>query len=232
MKIRQSFLCICPLHFFMAILYLVLNFYFFREPSNGEMETRSSRIKEKKKCEGEQLVKKMFIQNVIEDNELLSHLLNDGSSCIILPANAHDGPGLSTLRSTDQSNMNSRISHNLCSREEAPEASGCLSPNRNGDTRNCISSDTHNMEGDKGDIMSSTGLLDQGLLSCVTCGILSFSCVAVLKPRDSTARYLMSADSNSINNQFSISGGSILADAPTNERNDVISRKFSSYNLY
>uniref|UniRef100_A0A0E0N6H6 JmjC domain-containing protein n=1 Tax=Oryza rufipogon TaxID=4529 RepID=A0A0E0N6H6_ORYRU len=201
----------------------------FREPSNGEMETRSSRIKEKKKCEGEQLVKKMFIQNVIEDNELLSHLLNDGSSCIILPANAHDGPGLSTLRSTDQSNMNSRISHNLCSREEAPEASGCLSPNRNGDTRNCISSDTHNMEGDKGDIMSATGLLDQGLLSCVTCGILSFSCVAVLKPRDSTARYLMSADSNSINNQLSISGGSILADAPTNERNGVISRPYSEH---
>ncbi|KAF0916403.1 hypothetical protein E2562_007504 [Oryza meyeriana var. granulata] len=199
----------------------------FREPSGGEMETRSSRLKEKKKCEGEQLIKKMFIRNVIEDNELLSHLLNDGSSCIILPANAHDGPVLSAFHSRYQSKMNSRISHDLCSREEAPEALGCLSLNRNGDTRNCISLDTHNMEGDKGDIISTTGLSDQGLLSCVTCGILSFSCVAVLKPRDCTARYLMSADSSSINNQLSISGGSILADALTNERNGVISRPYS-----
>ncbi|XP_006645195.1 lysine-specific demethylase JMJ705-like [Oryza brachyantha] len=191
----------------------------FREPSSGEMGTRSSRLKDKKKCEGEQLVKRMFIQNVIEDNKLLSHLLNDGSSCIILPSNAYGGPVFSALHSKYQSKLNSGISHDLCNMEEAPEASGCLSLNRNGDTRHCISSDMRNMEGDKGD-----GLLDQGLLSCVTCGILSFSCVAVLKPRDCTARYLMSADSNSINNQLCISGGSTLADAIINERNGVISR--------
>uniref|UniRef100_A0A0D9V9A0 JmjC domain-containing protein n=1 Tax=Leersia perrieri TaxID=77586 RepID=A0A0D9V9A0_9ORYZ len=190
----------------------------FREPSN---ETRSSRLKEKKKCEGEQLVKKMFIRNVIEDNELLSHLLNDGS-CIIFPAIAHDGPVLSALSSRYQSKMTSRISHDLCSREEAPEALGSLTLSRTGHAGN-----THSIQGDKGDTISTTGLLDQGLLSCVTCGIISFSCVAVLKPRDCTARYLMSADSNSINNQLSVSGGSTLADALTNKGNGVISRPYS-----
>ncbi|KAL5227805.1 hypothetical protein ABZP36_016070 [Zizania latifolia] len=205
----------------------------FREPSSGALEPRSSRLKEKKKCEGEQLVKKVFIQNVIQDNELLSHLLNDGSSCIILPTNAHDGPVLSALRSKSQSKVNSKVSDGQCSSEEAPDASGYLPSNetlcRNGDTRNYSSSDVHDVGGDKGDIISATGLLDHGLLSCVTCGILSFSCVAVLKPRDCTARYLMSADYNSINNLLSISGGSHLTKALRSETNGVILRPHSEH---
>ncbi|KAG8078804.1 hypothetical protein GUJ93_ZPchr0007g5437 [Zizania palustris] len=205
----------------------------FREQSSGVLEPRSSRLKEKKKCEGEQLVKKMFIRNVIEDNELLSHFLNDGSSCIVLPTNAHDSPVLSALCSRSQSKANSRVSDDLCSSEEAPDASRYLLSNetlcRNGDTRNCSSSDTNDVGGDKEDIISATGLLDHGLLSCVTCGILSFSCVAVLKPRDCTARYLMSADYNSINNLLSISGGSHLAEALRRERNGVIPRQHSEH---
>jgi hypothetical protein len=37
-----------------------------------------------------------------------------------------------------------------------------------------------------------SGLLDEGLLSCVMCGILSFVCVAVIQPRKAAARYIMS----------------------------------------
>ncbi|PKA60230.1 Lysine-specific demethylase REF6 [Apostasia shenzhenica] len=45
------------------------------------------------------------------------------------------------------------------------------------------------------------GVLDQGLLSCVTCGILSFACVAVVKPTELAARYLLSADCCSLDDQ-------------------------------
>jgi len=76
------------------------------------------------------------------------------------------------------------------------------------------SSDANNAESDKGDINSTAGLLDQGFLSCVTCGILSFSCVAVIKPRECAAKWLMSADSSLINKQqFAGSGESHLIDA-------------------
>ncbi|KAG0464155.1 hypothetical protein HPP92_020224 [Vanilla planifolia] len=45
------------------------------------------------------------------------------------------------------------------------------------------------------------GYLDQGLLSCVTCGILSYACVAVIQPRESTVEFLMSASCNSFASQ-------------------------------
>uniref|UniRef100_A0ACD5XD13 Uncharacterized protein n=1 Tax=Avena sativa TaxID=4498 RepID=A0ACD5XD13_AVESA len=220
-----------------------------RDPSTGAMEPRSSRLKEKKKGEGGQLVKKLFVQNVIQDNELLSCLLNDGSSCIILPINAHDGPVLSALRSRYQLKPKSNLSDDLCSSGKTLEASRCLPLNeafdREGEIRNCgalssskerslpacsgkkypperymhdsvnlsSSSDTYSAEGDEADIISAAGLLDQGLLSCVSCGILSFSCVAVIKPRECASNYFMSSDYNLINDQLVGPGGSHLANA-------------------
>ena len=88
------------------------------------------------------------------------------------------------------------------------------------------SSHTHNAEGDKGDTISASGLLDQGLLSCVSCGILSFSCVAVVKPRVRTAKYFMTSDYNLINDQLVGSRTNHLADALRSERtNGGILRK-------
>ncbi|KAM0883102.1 hypothetical protein ACQ4PT_031848 [Festuca glaucescens] len=224
-----------------------------RDPSIGAMEPRSSRLKEKKKGEGGQLVKKLFVQNVIQDNELLSCLLNDGSSCIVLPITAHDGPVLSALRSRYQLRPKSNLSDNLCSSGETLEASRCLPQNEAfdliGEIRNCSalssskerslpvcsgkkypparcmhdcvnlssSPDTHNAEGDEVDVISAAGLLDQGLLSCVSCGILSFSCVAVIKPRECTSNYFMSSDYNLINDKLVASGGSHLANATGRE---------------
>ncbi|CAM0884225.1 unnamed protein product [Alopecurus aequalis] len=224
-----------------------------RDPSIGVMEPRSSRLKERKKGEGGQLVKKLFVQNVIQDNELLSCLLNDGSSCIILPLTAHDGPVLSALRSRSQLRSKSSLSDDLYCSGKTLDASRCLPLNeafdRNGEIRNCSSlysskerslpvcsgkkypparcmqecvnlsssSDTHNAAGDKEDVISAAGLLDQGLLSCVSCGILSFSCVAVIKPRECTSSYFMSSDCNLINDKLSAPGGSHPANATGRE---------------
>jgi hypothetical protein len=217
------------------------------------MEPRSSRLKEKKKGEGGQLVKKLFVQNVIQDNELLSCLLHDGSSCIVLPITAHDGPVLSALRSRYQLRPKSSLSDDLCSSEEILKASRCLPQNEafnlNGEFRNCSalssskerslpvcsrkkyppercmhhcvnlssSPDTHNADGDKADVISAAGLLDQGLLSCVSCGILSFSCVAVIKPRECTSNYFMCSDYDMINGNLIASGGSHVANATGRE---------------
>ncbi|CAO1942711.1 unnamed protein product [Urochloa humidicola] len=206
-----------------------------RDPSSGAMEPRSSRLKEKKKSEGEQLVKKIFVQNVIEDNKLLNHFLSDGSSCIVLPTSPNDGSAPSSLLSKSQS-PKSRVSDGRCSNTEAPKDSGHLAMNeplgKDGGlssskeisstlcsgkefppTQGCVntsdSSGANNAESDKG----ASGLLDQGFLSCVTCGILSFSCVAVVKPKECAAKWLMSADSSLINKHLAGSGESHLIDA-------------------
>ncbi|GFZ11958.1 relative of early flowering 6 [Actinidia rufa] len=44
-------------------------------------------------------------------------------------------------------------------------------------------------------------LSDQGLFSCVTCGILCFACVAIVQPREAAANYVMSADCSIFNDQ-------------------------------
>lgn len=200
------------------------------------MEPRSCRLKEKNKSEGEQLIKKIFVQNVIVDNKLITHFLSDGSPCIILPASANDGSTLSTLLSKFQSTTNSRkteapkdsrhlpvngtlgkegglsssneISLSVCSGKTDPPTT-CIHDFANV----TVSSYAHNAESDKGNINCAAGLLDQGLLSCVSCGILSFSCVAVIKPRECAAKWLMAADSSLINHQLASSGGNDMIDA-------------------
>ncbi|OEL31047.1 Lysine-specific demethylase JMJ705 [Dichanthelium oligosanthes] len=228
--------------------YVAFHFFFLNmlDPSSGAMEPRSSRLKEKKKCEGEQLVKKIFVQNVIEDNKLLNHFLSDGSSCIILPTSPNNGSALSTLLSKSQA-AQSRILDGQCSNTEAPKDSGHLPMNGALSSKeisssvcsgkkfqpttcmhNCVnmsgSSDANDAESDKGDINTAAGLLDQGFLSCVTCGILSFSCVAVIKPRECAAKWLMSADSSLISKQFAGSGESHLVDALQNATSSGILR--------
>ncbi|CAM8933784.1 unnamed protein product [Rhodiola kirilowii] len=44
------------------------------------------------------------------------------------------------------------------------------------------------------------GVADQKLFSCVTCGILCFSCVAIMQPAEGAARYLMSSDCSFFSN--------------------------------
>jgi hypothetical protein len=50
------------------------------------------------------------------------------------------------------------------------------------------------------------GLSEQRLFSCVTCGLLNFSCVAIVQPREPAARYLMSADCSFFNDWVAASG--------------------------
>lgn len=40
----------------------------------------------------------------------------------------------------------------------------------------------------------------------MACGILSFSCVAVIKPKEKTAKYLMSTDQDSLLDLFNSNG--------------------------
>lgn len=197
------------------------------------------------KGEGEEMIKNEFVRSVIQNNNLLSTLLNDGSSCVILPQNVPDSLLCSNSHARSQIKIKPRLSQGLNSREEALEASRLLPSDdfkqgynmgirdfggfcsvkgnslsvsngkkilsatygKFGSADLCSSSsDSQNMECDKEGTCQGDGLLDQGLLSCVTCGILSFSCVAVIQPREEAAKYLMSTDCSFLNNHFNGAG--------------------------
>ncbi|GAB2289426.1 hypothetical protein Dimus_023735 [Dionaea muscipula] len=58
-----------------------------RLPSSGNSEPRSSRLKDRKKGEGETLVKQLFLQDVVQNNDLL-HTLGKESTVVLLPPNS------------------------------------------------------------------------------------------------------------------------------------------------
>ncbi|KAJ4772356.1 Lysine-specific demethylase [Rhynchospora pubera] len=149
------------------LLYALALSLYSRMPMEGLVSPRSSRLKDKVKTEGKEMVKKLFIENLVINNHRLNVLLN-GTSCIVLPRS--------------QTRLQPY-------RDDAEEASGALRKEEK--------------EGTSG----AHSLLDQGLLlSCVACGILSFSCVAVIKPKEKTAKYLMSTDQDTLLDLFSSNG--------------------------
>lgn len=189
-----------------------------RVPMSISAEPRSSRLKDKKKGEGETLVKELFVQNIIHNNDLL-HLLANGSPCVLLPNNFTDA----SVKYSDlsQSKIKPKVTFGLCNLKEAKRtssSSNCMLERTNKEVkklkdfysvkgkvtslseRDRTWSSFHGDEGDhdgkRENCTHSDGL---GMFSCVTCGILSFDCVAVIQPTDAASQYLMAADCSFFN---------------------------------
>ncbi|XP_052183265.1 lysine-specific demethylase REF6 [Diospyros lotus] len=205
-----------------------------RIPKSVNTEPRSSRLKDKKKGEGETLIKELFVKDVMRNNDLLN-ILGKGSSIVLLPQHSLDDPAYSNLHVATRLKGNQRMPPGLCGSEDelkSPEdlASENFMPDRKRGVKQlfgfyplkgrfssaCRENSLSSFDGSddectlasqtqKPNIRAKTAqgdkLSDQGLFSCVTCGILSFACVAIIQPTEAAARYLMSADCSIFNNQ-------------------------------
>ncbi|KAI4336265.1 hypothetical protein L6164_014811 [Bauhinia variegata] len=203
-----------------------------RIPGGISSEPRSSRLKDKRKGEGETVIKELFVQDVLHNNDLL-HVLGKGSSIVLLPRSSSDISVCSKLRvGSQQLKVNPGFALNSCTSEGINSSKSFVSDdlmfNRSHGIkqvkglysvkekfvslceRNRISSLTINdnictpssktlQRDSKRETNQGDGLSDQRLFSCVTCGILSFACVAIVQPREPAARYLMSADCSFFN---------------------------------
>ncbi|KZV21735.1 hypothetical protein F511_02893 [Dorcoceras hygrometricum] len=178
-----------------------------RVPKSIAMKPRSSRLKEKNKDEGEMLIKELFCEDMMQNNSLL-HILGKGSSIVLLPQNSlnlmmspnsQDGfhftakfrfPGICNPNidsKTSSCNVHDDFTRDgmqakemLCDVKETPFSLG-------------NSGDTHCMGHTDSDV-KKVSQHEQGLFTCVTCGILCFTSVAILQPTKATALYLKSAD--------------------------------------
>ncbi|XVF08775.1 hypothetical protein REPUB_Repub07fG0031900 [Reevesia pubescens] len=93
-----------------------------RVPMSTSAKPKSSRLKDKKKSEGETLVKELFVQNLKQNNNLL-HILGKGSSVVLLPKSSSDTSLCSNLRVASQLRINPRMSLGLCNYKEAVKSS-------------------------------------------------------------------------------------------------------------
>ncbi|KAJ8751992.1 hypothetical protein K2173_001018 [Erythroxylum novogranatense] len=200
------------------------------------LKPRSSRLKDKQKGEGETLVKELFAKNVIQNNELL-HILGKGSSVVLLPQTASDISVCSKLRVGSQLRLNPSFGlysrKNFVKSTKGSVSDEIVSDSDHGmtqvkgffslkakiaslyersnfslsDERGNSETYTTNGENERESAIHGDKLLDQRLFSCVTCGILSFDCVAVIQPKEAAARYLMSADCSFFNDWIVASRG-------------------------
>ncbi|KAL6997053.1 hypothetical protein U1Q18_007175 [Sarracenia purpurea var. burkii] len=202
-----------------------------RIPKSINSAPRSSRLKDKKRGEGENLIKELFVEDVMKNNDML-HILAEGSSIVLLPQNSLDDSVGSNLRIASRIKGNPSFPLGLCSPEEEMKASehlvsGTFMPDRKcgakqagfysvdgkssvwedkrfpvlsgSDDASTLTSLTHKPDTERERTTQGDRLSDQGLFSCVTCGILSFACVAIVQPREAAAHYLMSADCSIFN---------------------------------
>ncbi|PIN24303.1 [histone H3]-lysine-36 demethylase [Handroanthus impetiginosus] len=186
-----------------------------RVPKSIGMEPRSSRLKDRKKGEGEMLIKELFFQDMIQNNEML-HILGKGSSIVLLPQNSLSRSSCSSAPPGFQPTTKSRLFPSLCSPDlelKTTSSNACdeflldrkqgMKPMR-GYTVN-TKTDSSSLSSSEAPSLSphaekmETGKnkasqCEQGLFSCVTCGILCFACVAIVQPTEAAAHYMMSAD--------------------------------------
>ncbi|KAI9108765.1 hypothetical protein K1719_020070 [Acacia pycnantha] len=224
-----------------------------RIPGGISAEPRSSRLRDKRKSEGETVIKELFVQDVLQNNDLL-HGLGKGSAIVLLPRSSSDISVCSKLRvGSQQLKVNPEYSLRECSSEGMNSSKGFVSDDlvfsrttqvkgfsvkekfaslceRNRvsslsvNDNTCSSSSVPVQRDTERETSQGDGLSDQRLFSCVTCGILSFACVAIVQPKEPAARYLMSADCSFFNDWVVGSGVSINkythvhGDATTSEK--------------
>ncbi|CAJ1943713.1 unnamed protein product [Sphenostylis stenocarpa] len=209
-----------------------------RIPGGINAEPRSSRLKYKRNCEGETVIKELFVQDVVENNDLL-HTLSKESAIVLLPRSSSDFSVCSKLRiGSQQLKVNPDSSVNVYNYEGMDSSdfiSDDLMFNRNHGIKpvknfysvkekfvtlcernrvlpfspngNLYTSSSKTLQRDsEKETDQGDGLSDQRLFSCVTCGILCFSCVAIVQPREPAATYLMSADCSFFNDWIVGSG--------------------------
>ncbi|XP_028781829.1 lysine-specific demethylase REF6 isoform X2 [Neltuma alba] len=98
-----------------------------RIPERISPEPRSSRLKDKRKGEGETVIKELFIQDVLQNNELL-HVLGKGSAVVILPQSSSDISVCSKLRvGSQQLKVNPRYTLSTCKSEGVNSSIGFVS---------------------------------------------------------------------------------------------------------
>ncbi|CAN6464389.1 unnamed protein product [Victoria cruziana] len=92
-----------------------------RIPASIPVEPRSSRLKDKMRGEGESMIRELFVQNVIQTNELLHVLCTKGSACLLLPPKNSEPSFHTTLYDKPKVKSKSRLSIGLCSPKETSE---------------------------------------------------------------------------------------------------------------
>lgn len=212
------------------------------------MEPRSSRLKDRKRGEGDKLIKELFFQDMMQNNDMLN-ILGKGSSIVLLPQNSLTRSFQSNPMA--QSTTKSKLFPSLCSpdlelksagynscdeftldrKQGLKQAKGSVVNRRTFSSLFGIDIPSPAHAEETYSELKKPPQCEQGLFSCVTCGILCFACVAIVQPTEATAQYLMSADCSILNNLEEIDNDSTHISDANGSNADLSSGMFYMKNL-
>ncbi|GKV34149.1 hypothetical protein SLEP1_g42558 [Rubroshorea leprosula] len=213
--VRRAAMNHLPMLSHQQLLYVLTMSFISRVPRSLLPGARNSRLKDRQKEERELLVKKAFIEDMLNENILLSVLLGRGSTCRaviwdpdLLPYLRKDSeypsgnPAVSTLEQEDVSNFHSENSNQNNLLDEMSLYMESLNDL-------CLYDDD----------LSCDFQLDSGTLACVACGILGYPFMSVVQPSERASMELQSGDYLSLE-------GPILSEANTSHSHPDVACTF------
>ncbi|KAK9104250.1 hypothetical protein Scep_021094 [Stephania cephalantha] len=183
-----------------------------RVPRGIRTKPQKLRVKDMEK-EGDTMVKELFVLNILQNNDLLHVLLEQGSSCVLLQQKCSN--------ELECSNFSTSATSGMCIPDEKIETleaslSNDVMQERNKRIRPLIRfssarrkssvasqgnkpssfpvNNDRDMISEKENASFGYRHFGQELFSCVACGISCSACSAVIQPREEATKYLMSAE--------------------------------------
>lgn len=156
---------------------------------------RSSRLRDRQKEERELLVKRSFIEDMLQENDLLSILLGKQSSyravlwnADLLPDLSKDFPQLPDMNSTTTTSVENISNLSSADKKNPSCLLDEMSLYMENLTEFCNDDDS----------LPCHFQTDSGALACVGCGILGFPFMAVVQPSERSATELLPVSDNGI----------------------------------
>ncbi|GAV62514.1 JmjC domain-containing protein/JmjN domain-containing protein [Cephalotus follicularis] len=189
--VRRAAMNYLPMLSHQQLLYLLTMSFVLRVPRSLLPGARSSRLRDRQKEERELLVKKAFIEDVVNENSKLSLLLGKESTyhtvlwhpdLLPYPSRESQLPSVtSTIGTTTTANTTQCHSEN--------------NKNQNNlfDEMSLYMETLNDLYMDEDDL-SCDFQIDSGTLACVACGILGFPFMAVIQPSQGAAKEFLPAD--------------------------------------
>ncbi|XP_052199041.1 lysine-specific demethylase ELF6 isoform X2 [Diospyros lotus] len=184
--VRRAAMNYLPMLSHQQLLYLLTMSFISRVPRSLLPGARNSRLRDRQKEERELSVKKAFIEDILNENNLLTILLGKNSSNRVV---------LWDMESLPYPSKGSEPCSSIATVTDAPKEDSCSDNKNNQDLLSEMRFYMENVndlyvDGDDDDL-SSDFQVDSGTLPCVACGILGFPLMSVVQPSERASTDLL-----------------------------------------
>ncbi|CAL4920793.1 unnamed protein product [Urochloa decumbens] len=196
--VRRAVMNYLPMLSHQQLLYLLAVSFITRTPSvlSG---IRTSRLRDRRKEERELLVKQEFLQDMMNENNLLCTFLKKKSIDNVVLWEPDLLPSSTVLNSCSsgskapekKSEISCRVESSQCNKDNSPSDGSalmtgtqtkCMSANSKSSDAASSSVEKSDAETDDEDDLPFELSIDSGSLTCVACGILGYPFMAILQP--------------------------------------------------